>query len=180
MKCTGGDYKYKVSDTLSISVDDLYDLANIVFMKHFAFVGEADRMDYVQEAVLKAISLIEGKVFDPSRGSLRNYLYTGMRNQMTNYRYSFKREIPAEEIFAESDDNEEINTYLDIPLDDVRSVLIRFPKYQPLACYIVGRLSEMGFLVGGVCLRDPVPEEYQTTVERLVTLVLWARKEYYR
>lgn len=64
--------------------ENLSDLASRVYGRYYLGYSSY-KDDLIQEAVLKGWTLIDEGNFDSSRSSIYNYLFTGMRNQMTNY-----------------------------------------------------------------------------------------------
>lgn len=73
-----------------LGVRDLKALSEIVFNKHFYYVTISNKEDFLQQAVLKAITLLPQ--FDPKYGSsLKSYCYTGMRNEMTKLAYHLSK-----------------------------------------------------------------------------------------
>lgn len=78
---------------------NLCKLARIVLHQHYNYVRPIElQEDLVEEAVVKAINLCLDGNFDPTRSSIRNYLYTGMRNEMQNIMYRRRNLIPVEEV----------------------------------------------------------------------------------
>ena len=78
-----------------IIVADLYSLARIVIFRHFNYINNEVKQDLIAEGVLKALKMIKANYFDPTKSQtgVKNFLYTGMRNEMTNYLYRTRREI---------------------------------------------------------------------------------------
>lgn len=78
---------------------NLSKLAWIVLHQHYNYVRPVElQEDLVSEAIAKAIDLCLAGEFDPTRSTLRNYLYTGMRNEMQNIMYKRRNLIPVEEV----------------------------------------------------------------------------------
>ena len=70
----------------------LRNLAEVVCYKHFRnyYSDSLDKEELNEVALYSMIErLAEGK-FDPTKGILKNYLYTAARNGVTNYVYHFK------------------------------------------------------------------------------------------
>lgn len=65
-------------------VKALGELAGRVFGRYF-YGYKQHKDDLLQEATLKGWRLIQDGAFDSDRSSLYNYLFTGMRNEMTNF-----------------------------------------------------------------------------------------------
>ena len=72
--------------------DFVENIVTVVFYKYFNYVtNEQTKQDLFQEGYLKAYELLNNGNYDPSM-SLRNFIYTGARNTMTNYMYHNKKE----------------------------------------------------------------------------------------
>ena len=72
--------------------DFVENIVTVVFYKYFSYVtNEQTKQDLFQEGYLKAYELLNNGNYDPSM-SLRNFIYTGVRNTMTNYMYHHKKE----------------------------------------------------------------------------------------
>ena len=67
-------------------------IVTVVFRIHFYYISDYDlEMDLKQEGYLKAYSLLAEGNYDPSK-NLRTFIYTGVRNAMTNYMYHVRKE----------------------------------------------------------------------------------------
>lgn len=67
-------------------------IVTVVFRIHFYYVNNEDlENDLKQEGYLKAYSLLKEGNYDPTK-NLRTFIYTGVRNAMTNYMYHTKKE----------------------------------------------------------------------------------------
>lgn len=78
---------------ISNSVEAMIDnIVTVVFRIHFYYVTNKDlEQDLKQEGYLKAYELLAEGNYDPNK-NLRNFIYTGVRNAMTNYLYHNKKE----------------------------------------------------------------------------------------
>lgn len=84
----------KNSDSLySNSMLELIDnIVEVVVNSYFYWVDDyAYKQDLMQEGYLKAYELLKTGNYDPNQ-NLRNYLYTGIRNAMTNLNYHNNKE----------------------------------------------------------------------------------------
>lgn len=81
------------SNLYSSSMLELVDnIVEVVVNSYFYWVEDYQlKEDLMQEGYLKAYELLKTGNYDPNQ-SLRNYLYTGVRNAMTNYNYHAKKE----------------------------------------------------------------------------------------
>lgn len=77
----------------SSSMLDLIDnIVEVVVNSYFYWVDDfAFKQDLMQEGYLKAYELLKTGNYDPNQ-NLRNYLYTGVRNAMTNLNYHNNKE----------------------------------------------------------------------------------------
>ena len=66
-------------------------IVNVVFRIHFYYINNYDlEQDLKQEGYLKAYELLAEGNYDPNK-NLRTFIYTGVRNAMTNYIYHNKK-----------------------------------------------------------------------------------------
>ena len=90
-------------------------IVTVVFRIHFYYVTDYDlEMDLKQEGYLKAYSLLAEGNYDPSK-NLRTFIYTGVRNAMTNYMYHTKKESHDDLDLVSS---QSWQSYKDITADD--------------------------------------------------------------
>ena len=77
----------------SSSVESMIDnVVTVVFRIHFYYIRDPElEMDLKQEGYLKAYELLAAGNYDPTK-SLRTFIYTGVRNAMTNYIYHYNKE----------------------------------------------------------------------------------------
>ena len=67
-------------------------IVTVVLRIHFYYVTNYDLIqDLTQEGYLKAYELLADGNYDPNK-NLRTFIYTGVRNAMTNYLYHHKKE----------------------------------------------------------------------------------------
>lgn len=71
----------------------IQNIVTVVFRIHFYYVTDYDlEQDLKQEGYLKAYELLAEGNYDPNK-NLRTFIYTGVRNAMTNYMYHAKKEM---------------------------------------------------------------------------------------
>ena len=82
-----------MTDSNSASVEAMIkNVVTVVFRIHFYYVTNYDlEQDLKQEGYLKAYELLAQGNYDPNK-NLRTFIYTGVRNAMTNYMYHHKKE----------------------------------------------------------------------------------------
>ena len=70
----------------------IQNIVTVVLRIHFYYVSDPDlQNDLKQEGYLKAYELLARGDYDPNK-NLRTYIYTGVRNAMTNYMYHSNKE----------------------------------------------------------------------------------------
>jgi hypothetical protein len=70
----------------------IQNIVTVVFRIHFYYITDRDlEQDLKQEGYLKAYELLADGNYDPNK-NLRTFIYTGVRNAMTNYMYHNKKE----------------------------------------------------------------------------------------
>jgi len=70
----------------------IQNIVTVVFRIHFYYITDRDlEQDLKQEGYLKAYELLADGNYDPTK-NLRTFIYTGVRNAMTNYMYHNKKE----------------------------------------------------------------------------------------
>lgn len=76
----------------STMLDLINNIVEVVVNSYFYWVDDYQfREDLMQEGYLKAYELLKTGNYDPNQ-NLRNYLYTGVRNAMTNLNYHNNKE----------------------------------------------------------------------------------------
>lgn len=146
-------------------VSDLYKLAEIVTNCHFTYVPYNEREDLTSVAILKAISFVKESEFDPSRSTLKNVLYTAMRNEMKNSLYRLSKDTPVDdEILIGA--NESVGTVDDsISYIEIKDRDINIPRCKDID-KVKSTLASLGFIV------DTTEKKYYEEVERWVALVI--------
>lgn len=110
-------YKDGVLDLSPYNLQALDNLVSVVVNKHFSLYNETEELRSI--GMLKCIELLEGREFDPELyphpSALKNFLYTGIRNEVGNYIYhnkNSKKEVLVDEStqnYSESVEVYEIN-----------------------------------------------------------------------
>lgn len=158
--------------------DQVCSLIRAVIVRHFSYLPASEKEDAFSEGLLKVVLLLKDGKFDPARSSMKNYLYTGIRNEITNYLYRKRKEIS-------KSDEDMINLAIVAPdefiasihTSDILSVLKKFGT-RKLGYFnrIAQFLQTMGFEIQG-----EVPSITETisideaTLEKLICLVIWRR-----
>lgn len=154
-------------------------IVNVVFRIHFYYITNYDlEQDLKQEGYLKAYELLAEGNYDPNK-NLRTFIYTGVRNAMTNYIYHHKKEnhVDLETISTStwqsyeeitSDDywrgkvfttaEDEINNY-DIDVSIVTKICNKYIMFGDYTNVALKELSNLGVYskeVGKILIK-PVP-----------------------
>jgi DNA-directed RNA polymerase specialized sigma24 family protein len=162
-------------------------LAEIVASKHYRYITSDEREDLISSGIAKGLQLLRSERFDKNRGSLKNFLYGGMRNEMTNFIYRNRREILVEEYFTESP--QETSSMHYIEFTTVKDIFVSLgPTYAHYVPLLIQKLQLIGFTI--VDLPDAL-QEFNSAVwhfhadklaknevderclERLTALVIW-------
>lgn len=157
------------------SMYDIVDnIVNVVFYKYFSYVTNPHiKQDLFQEGYLKAYELLNNGNYDPSM-PLRNFIYTGVRNAMTNYMYHYRKESHAD--LSELDKYEniigvyDIEDY-DIDINLIRKVCSTFNRYGDYFVPVMKYLKNIGLTQYNV---NEVEQELNPMIkEAVITLVIW-------
>lgn len=161
----------------------LVDLAGIVFRKHF-YANMVDKEDLVSVGILKALSLIKVGNWNENKGTVLNYLYAGMRNEMHNYLYHQRKEIRVEEIaYGGTSDIYFEEECFRIELGIISEVCDSFRMYGDMRNVVTAELENRGFSVVGHAntknMRFAFDKEFKEDfVDRLCGAVIWKSREY--
>lgn len=161
--------------------EDISNLADIVIASHFYSNSLEEKEELKSIGHLKALELLSAGTFDPTKSSIKNYLYTGMRNEMKNYCYKTAKAIPVDdEVMKINTDSVTFSHLMDedssaeeISLEDIEVCVGRDKTYVKL---VGNRLMEMGFEVRGLKhSQDPI--ENKDRLEMMVCIVIWKHLE---
>ena len=109
--------------------DMVDNLVNVILNTWFNRIRDPDlREDLKQEGYTKAYEMLKTGNYDPSR-DLRTYIYTGIRNSMTNYLYHNNKEshLDIDEFYSVEDPQEFCSFSLD--LNYVKKVCEKYSSY---------------------------------------------------
>jgi hypothetical protein len=160
----------------------LIDLAGIVFRKHF-YANMMDKEDLVSVGIVKALSLINSGNFCENKGTVLNYLYTGMRNEMHNYLYHQKKKIKVDDVCESTCDIYFEEECFNIDYKIVKEVCDNFKVYGDMGTLVTAELENRGFNVA-----DPVSSRTSRfffssdfkidLIDRLCGAVIWKNREF--
>lgn len=169
----------------------IQNIVTVVFRIHFYYVTDKDlEQDLKQEGFLKAYELLASNNYDPYK-NLRTFIYTGVRNAMTNYLYHNKKESHTS---TESINSQEWQSYEKVTMDnywegkvfysfedrqsieklDINGINRICKKYNMFGDYrgkVLERLKDLGLYTG------PVPnieiQENSFILDCIVGEILW-------
>ncbi len=159
----------------NISLYDMVDnIVHVVFNTHFSYVTERElKRDLMQVGYLKAYELLGNGNYDPSM-SLRNFLYTGIRNEMHNTLYHLGK-IPTVSLDSGLDLYENIvgcyqTSEFSVQEEVVMEVCSKFLKHGNYFPIVANYLHKLGILCG----EDySVSEVNDDLTDSIITLTLW-------
>lgn len=158
-------------------------LSEIVANRHYSRVPAQTKEDIISEGVVKGMALLEEGRFDRNITSLKNYLYTGMRNQQQNFLFRSRKEIPSEDEVIPQKDMCSRSGEIVIRYEEIRNTVQKFDNcYMKYLNPLTKRLLDMGFVV------SHLPESFEksvarlpilndTVVEQFTCLVIWHKVE---
>lgn len=154
-------------------LEDLDHLCTIIINSHYSYVNEYDKADLRQEGMIKALDLLASGAFDPTVSSLKNYLYTGLRNEMKNYLYRNTKDSPTEdEILYSTKESEDQISDIELSVATMKVFQIKeiLEKTRGIAKIdkVVSSLKSMGFNVD----YNGNSKRYKE-VDRYVALIIW-------
>lgn len=158
-------------------MNTMYDIVDnivkVVYYKYFNYIKSQDlKEDLMQEGYMKAYELLNNGNYDPNM-PLRNFLYTGVRNAMTNYLYHTNKENHVD--LEELDKYENIVGVYDvsepdIEIDIIDSVVDRFKQYGDIKSNVINYLNYLNITNIPVIVDTRIPEQFNKAI---ITLVLW-------
>lgn len=146
----------------------IQNIVTVVFRIHFYYVTDYDlEQDLKQEGYLKAYELLAEGNYDPNK-NLRTFIYTGVRNAMTNYMYHSKKEshksldvIDSQlwqkyelvtsdaywknKIYIENDD---IISHYDVDLSLVYEICSKYSMFGDYLDVVLNELKKLGLYSG--------------------------------
>ena len=164
----------------NITIYEMVDnIVQVVFYTHFSYITDQElRKDLRQIGFLKAYELLNNGNYDPTM-SLRNFIYTGVRNEMHNTLYHLGK-IPTVSL-SDLDVYENIVGYTQVREYEVDNVVAkevsdRFKLhgdfYKPITDYLIkiGILGEEYRVKTNTEVEYKPPKDFE---DCLITLTLW-------
>lgn len=156
-------------------------IVEVVVNSYFYWVEDyAFKEDLMQEGYLKAYELLKTGNYDPNQ-SLRNYLYTGVRNAMTNLNYHNNKEKHSSyDLYNDNIDNEEYDgdytisnsdpyTNYEIPMEDIITSCNKFDSR-----YVGNVIDYLSYIGLSSCRSDiRVEEPNQIVLKAIIVDIMW-------
>lgn len=153
--------------------DMVENIVQVVFYTHFSFVDSKElKEDLMQVGFLKAYELLNNGNYDPTM-ALRNFLYTGIRNEMHNTLYHLGK-IPTSSLDVLDKYNNvvgynQVKDY-EVDKDVIKNICNRYKKFGDYYPIVANYLSNLGILEEKT-YKEPIVDE--KLVESIITLTLW-------
>ena len=153
--------------------DMIENIVQVVFYTHYNYIKDVElKKDLFQIGYLKAYELLNNGNYDPTM-SFRNFIYTGVRNEMHNALYHINKvqtvsldQLDKYDNVAGYHDTGEYN----IELDLVKEVCSKFKRYGDYFPYVANYLIDLGIVSGKRLIEGNIDN---SLLEGIITLVLW-------
>lgn len=154
--------------------DMIENVVQVVFYTHYNYIKDIElKKDLFQIGYLKAYELLNNGNYDPTM-SFRNFIYTGVRNEMHNalYHHNKMQTVDLEQL----DKYDNIIGYHDtgeynIELDLVKDICNRFNRYGDYYKIVSNYLVDIGIV--HIPKYEVEIEDNTKLLEGIITLVLW-------
>lgn len=156
-------------------------LAEIVFHTHYSFLKD-HKEDMISVSIDKALRMLEKGDFDPARGNLRNYLYSGMRNEQQNYYVKYlkfsKKEICTDDLTLVEAGAPLYDSVYNLDFNPVYEPLKRFErKYGDLKYFCLDYILDIGWFIVEDAPHESGRSPYNISKElsnKLKTIIMWS------
>ncbi len=167
--------------------EKLVGLCSMIISRHF-YANHSEREDLISTGVLKALTMLDTGYWDPSKGKLMSFLYTGIRNEMHNYLYRISREVLFDEYHEDSYTHDALGETdrLHMEYFYIEDVCSSFNLGVDIRLLVVEELRHYGFqIIDEPCdleRDDRAFEVYSQEflsemIKRVCGAVLWKRQE---
>lgn len=149
-------------------------IVQVVFYTYYNYIKDPElKKDLFQIGYLKAYELLNNGNYDPTM-SFRNFIYTGVRNEMHNALYHVNKMKTVDLEVLDKYDNvvgyHETGEYC-IELDYVKEICSKFDRFGSYFPSVANYLIDIGIVS---CKRQEVKEDIDPKLyEGITTLVLW-------
>ena len=156
--------------------DMVDNLVNIIINTWFNYIRDPDlREDLKQEGFMKAYEMLETGNYDPSK-DLRTYIYTGIRNSMTNYLYHLNKEnhLDIDDFYTLEDDREYVSYTIDLKY--IKEVCDKYSSYGNYINTVLKYFKDAG-LYDGPLLDGIKVKEIPFVKNAIIGDILWKMLE---
>ena len=169
----------------SSMLDLISNIVEVVVNSYFYWVDDyAFKQDLMQEGFLKAYELLKTGNYDPNQ-NLLNYLFTGVRNAMTNLNYHNNKERHSS--YNLYQDNEDYlqdvalvqrNTYTSyyIDIDTIISSCDKF-AHKDYVGNVIEYLNTLGMSVNNTTRYDALPEPNKFVFRAIIVDIMWGIRD---
>lgn len=162
----------------NISVYEMVEnIVQVVFYSHFSYITDYElKRDLMQVGFLKAYELLNNGNYDPTM-SLRNFLYTGIRNEIHNTLYHLGKiptvSLDGLDVYENVVGYNQVKDYT-VEEEVVRDVCSKFKSHGDYFPKVANYLLKIGILEGNKY--DEVEVDPELT-DGIITLTLWTLYE---
>lgn len=148
-------------------------IVQVVFYTHFSYITEPElKKDLWQIGFLKAYELLNNGNYDPTM-SLRNFLYTGIRNEMHNTLYHLGKiktvSLDELDVYKNVVGYTQTREYT-VEEEIVNSVCKKFRRHGNYTPFVINYLIKLGLIEGDRCSECEVD---RNLLNPIITLTLW-------
>lgn len=160
----------------NISVYEMVEnIVNVVFYTHYSYITNPElKKDLLQTGFLKAYELLNNGNYDPTM-SLRNFLYTGIRNELHNTLYHLGKiptvSLDTLDVYENVIGYHQVKEY-SVEEELVKKVCDKFKDYGDYFPIVANYLINIGILDKEKYNEDGV-EYNQELCSGVITLTLW-------
>ena len=158
-----------------VGYENICNLCDIVISRHFYSNPSYDKEDLKQVGLYKALSLLKRSNYNPTKASLFNYLYTGIRNEIHNYVYKMSKDFVVDSAImdtnTESICNHQLSGIDSSCLDISKETLKEVCKDKTDESDLSNSLSILGFKVEDFIPTYEIENEERTSI--LQAVLLW-------
>lgn len=156
-------------------LDMIENIVQVVFYTYYNYIKDPElKQDLFQIGYLKAYELLNNGNYDPTM-SFRNFIYTGVRNEMHNALYHINKIKTVDLEQLDKYDNvvgyHETREY-EIELDFVKEITNQFSRLGDYYPSVVNYLVSLG-IVNSPRLPEDKSKLNEKTLEGIISFVIW-------
>lgn len=169
----------------SSMLDLISNIVEVVVNSYFYWVDdEAFREDLMQEGFLKAYELLKTGNYDPNQ-NLRNYLFTGVRNAMTNLNYHNNKEKHSSyDLYQDNEDylqdtaivQRNTFTEYDIDIDNIINTCNKY-LHDDYIGNIINYFNSIGLKVNTNNTYNVILEPNKLVVRAIIVDIIWGIRD---